>query len=76
MIRKIHRGFAIHFRDPAPRLQAHNKNSEMCVVCKGYFHSNRITWVRKPEGDYPMCPDCASRDRYIVENVKVTTYTA
>jgi hypothetical protein len=66
-------GWAIHFKeDPTRNYGKHEKTSHMCVVCKDYFHYNRIRWARYSKGYYPLCLECMKRAHFIAETVEQT----
>ena len=53
----------MHFRDSNPH-NTHDKNSRMCVVCKGYFNHKKIRYTKQKDGLYPMCLECAKIDDF------------
>lgn len=65
-------GLAIHRKeDPTRHYGKHEKTSHMCVVCKTYFHYDKISWKKLPSGYYPFCVEDAHRASFIAQNVPV-----
>lgn len=63
-------GNSIHFKeDPTKAYGKHESTSRICVACKDYFHYGKIAWKKLKKGLYSFCPECASRNDYIVQNV-------
>ena len=66
-------GYGIHFKeDPAKHYGKHEKTSNMCVVCKDYFHYSKIRWAKYSKGYYPLCLEDMKRAHFIAENVERT----
>ena len=63
-------GYPIHFKDAhTKRNNKHEETSRICVVCKDYFHHEKIRWLKLPSGYYSFCPSDASRATFIAKYV-------